>query len=283
MAVLAVASPIEIIRKNAKQRVNISVINSDTGLPIDATQLDLSVTDLADSELYSEDFFAVGNHRIVKPAGTTGQYYIEWGPAVAETGTPCDLLFNWHIVTTVGSEDVYTTQVAKIVSSSTLSLLPYLQTIIDKSVKAVNPDKDCYLGYTTDMLLQFIDGGLQLINSYQPYVVFSLETYPITLFREILLEASLYVGIISQLLFAVDQDVNAFSDQGQSFTINHQAPLSQFSNELARRLDTRIPAFKMHFVSTGSSLTQMGPAYRLQTVLTAAPSGSLFRNLYQSR
>jgi hypothetical protein len=130
------------------------------------------------------------------------------------------------------------------------------------------------------MLIQYLEGGLQMINKYQPSVFFTFETFPICQFRILLLEAALLVGAMSQTLFAIDTDVPSYNDQGQSFVINHQQPLASYLNDLARRLDQQIPSFKLHFVSGGSVLTQMGPNYRLQTVMTAAPSGSLFRNVF---
>jgi hypothetical protein len=286
MGILSVANPIEIIRKNSKQRVNISVVDSSTGNEEDATALTLQVTDLADTIMYSEDFFAAVTHRIIKPSGTIGQYYIVWGdggaaPAdpVGETDTPQDLLFNWSVIATTGSEEVNTTQVVKVVSASTLSLLPYFSLLIDKAVKLVDGSQQVFLGYTQAQLIQYLEGGLQTINQYQPYGFFTFETFPISQFRQILLESALLVGVMSQTLFAVDTDVPSYSDQGESFTINHQAPLAQFLNNLAQKLDKSIPAFKLHFVSTGTVKTEMGPSYRLQSVLSASPSGSLFRNL----
>jgi hypothetical protein len=159
-------------------------------------------------------------------------------------------------------------------------MLPQLRLAIDKARKLVNNEDGLFLGYTESQLFRFLMGGMQTINAYQPSIFFDPNTFPYDQFGSILVEAALMWGVISQTLFAVDTDVPSYSDQGQSFVINHQAPLANYLNSLSARLDRNIPLFKLHFINTGTVLTQMGPSFRLNMLLDAAPSGSLFRNVY---
>lgn len=385
------------IRKNAVGRVQVEVLD-ENGCPVDAASLVLSVLDGSDNPVYQEDFFQPfyppAQHRIVKVAGTTGTYYIDWGdqtyPATLQAvggvyptgfvggeklrlqidnevqtvtfqatdqtlldviarinsvfgplpsiGVPVafdsggQLLIRskktgrWAFVVvmvpgtdaavatalgiTLGSINMGTGHVGEssctylwlfdwsasygahsseikriiqtvyVLPGVVFQMVPQLRLIIDKVAKLVDPKSGCFLGYTDQQLLQYIIGGLQTINAYQPCVYFTLDNFPYQQFGSVLLEAALMWGVTSQTLFAVDTDVTSYSDQGASFVINHQGPLTQYLNGLSARLDRMIPQFKLHFVNLGSTVTEMGPNFRLNQLLQSAPSGSLFRNVF---
>lgn len=198
-----------------------------------------------------------------------------------ETTSSGSWLFEWAASDGAHpSEITRLVQTVHVIPGGLYRMLPEFRNLIDKARKLVNPRSDCFLGYTDQNLLMYLMGGLQAINSYQPSVFFTFENFPYQQFGIMLLEASLLYGATSQTLFAIDTDVPQYNDQGASFTINHQAPLSQYLNSLASRLDRAIPQFKLHFVNSGTTVTQVGPSYRLQTLLSAAPSGALFRNVF---
>ena len=383
------------IRRNAVGRVQIEVLDGN-GCPVDAASLVLQVLDGCDRPIYHEDFFETfyppAQHRIIKAAGTTGTYFIDWGdqlfpatlqgvggvyptgfvggeklrlqidnevanivfqvtdqtltdvvarinsvfgpvigvPVAFENGGQLLLkskktghwafvvvmvpgtdaavatalgvplgsinigtgymgessgsalwLFDWS-----ASDGAHSSEVKRIVQTVYIlpgvffQMIPQLRTIIDKVAKLVDPKSGCFLGYTDAQLFQYLLGGLQTINAYQPCIYFTLDNFPYQQFGSVLLEAALLWGVTSQTLFAIDTDVTGYSDQGASFVINHQAPLAQYLNNLASRLDRIIPQFKLHFVNLGSTVTEMGPSFRLNQLLDAAPSGSLFRNVF---
>lgn len=178
------------------------------------------------------------------------------------------------------SETIIVTQTVYIMPGSIYGLLPQLRLTIDKALKFVDPSQGSFLGYTDEQLLTYILGGIQTINSYQPSIFFTLDNFPYQQFGSMLIEAALLWGVCSQTLFSIDSDVTSYSDQGQSFVINHQGPLAAYLNSIGARLDRNVPLFKLHFVRTGSVYTQMGPNYRLQSLLSAAPNGALFRNVF---
>lgn len=190
-------------------------------------------------------------------------------------------LFDWAASDGVHSSEIkHIIQTVYVLPGVFFQMLPQLRIILDKAAKLVDPKSGCVLGYTDQQLLLALLGGLQTINAYQPAVYFTPDTFPYQQFGSVLIEAALLWGTTSQMFFAIDTDVTSYSDQGASFVINHQGPLTQYLNSLSARLDRIIPQFKLHFVNLGATVTQMGPNFRLNQVLQAAPSGALFRNVF---
>jgi hypothetical protein len=284
------ANPIELGITNKKTRVNITLLDDDENA-IDADELELTVLDMGGAVLYEDDINSPPpgqQTRIIKAPNSTGDYYIDWGdpnapqnqPNQSETSTPQDYCFVWTAVGGGGSEMITAVQVTKVVTPKTLRLIPYFRNLLDKAVKKAGPD--CFLGYTDSQLLMYLEGGLQTINAYQPYPCFrSLDQFP-ELYQQLLLEAGLIAGVISQQLFAVDTDIPNYSDQGNAFVITHQQQLASFLNQISQRLDKLIPQFKWHFVRSGSVHIEAGPNFRLAQVISAAPFGATFRNVFFS-
>lgn len=76
-------------------------------------------------------------------------------------------------------------------------------------------------------------------------------------------------------------DVATFnSDQGNVFVVDHQPKLSTILNTTWQRLSTMVPPMKRHYVQSGAVRVEAGPSFRFQTLLSAAPTGSLFRNAF---
>ena len=107
----------------------------------------------------------------------------------------------------------------------------------------------------------------------------SVEQFPYE-YVFVLLQCGLVAGVMSQNLFAVDTDMPNYSDQGNSFVIDHGTKLAAFLNQVTAQLDKMIPVMKLKFVRSGSLHIQAGPNYRMSTLLSAAPNGALFRNIY---
>lgn len=291
----SVASMIELARTNSIRRVDIELQDS-TGALVDIDDtlgsggepngtLDLEITDVGGMSIYKESYFpptmGVLEPRIKKAA--PGRYYIDLGKVPHETDNPQALLFNWHSRQNVTAEEVYRTQVVEIVSPRTLSILPSLRLLIDKTVKPNLPEKYCFIGYTDGMLIMFLKLGLSKINEYQPYPLWAkLDYFPIEAYSSILLRAALYQGITSQTLFSIDTDVPQFSDSGHSFVLQHATPLAAFLNTLRDELDKSVPAFKRHFINSGTISVEMRVDMAFSYMLSAAPYGSLFRNMFMA-
>jgi hypothetical protein len=180
------------------------------------------------------------------------------------------------------TEEVIICKNVKVISHRVCSLLSRLRLIIDKALKYIsqNPDSPCFLGYSDGQLLTYLEGGLQIINSYQPSGSFTIDNFPYQAYEFILIETSLIAGVMSQQLFAIDTDIPNWNDQGNTFVIQHQPQLATFLNALLGRLDKLIPMFKLNFVNSGALHIQAGPNFRLTQLINAAPSGALFRNMF---
>jgi hypothetical protein len=291
----SVANMIEIVRLDAKRRVDITVLDSNGSL-VDIEEaklpngdpkgeLELTVTDLNNTTIYEEAYYP----REIPPKtrikhGSTGAYYMTFGTEDDETENAGTILFNWHARINDTTEDMYRTQVVEIVHPRTLALLPKFRLLIDKVVKNVQPSQNCFLGYTDGMLICFLTLGLHMLNEYEPYPMWStLQEYPIEYHSDILLKAALYVGLISQTLFAIDTDVPSFSDQGHSFVLQHAAPLAAFIQNLRAELDKLIPIFKLKFVNSGTIGLEVRMNAAYYTLLTSAPTGSIFRSYWLSQ
>lgn len=291
----SVASMIELARTNSKRRVNIELRDAGGVLvDIDAStsaggdtqgELDLEVTDLGENIYFQESYWPKSGapsatERIVRQAA--GKYHIAWGTKDNETEVAQRLLFNWHSRQDEDTEDVYRTQVVEVVSPRVLSLLPSLRVMIDKTIKPNLPEQYCFLGYTDGMLLLFLRLGLSMISEAQPYPTWvSLETFPLEMFSNILIKSAIYQGITSQLLFSIDTDVPQYSDSGHSFVPQHAQPLAAYLSHLKQELDAAIPNFKRHFVASGTMSAEIRMDMAFSMLLASAPTGSLFRNLWQ--
>jgi hypothetical protein len=290
----SVASMFELARTNSIRRVDVQ-LHDVTGTAIDIDKsaspggdssgaLDLEVTDLGGNTIYQESYWPLcmtsTEKRIKHP--TTGKYYIDFGDRPQETAGIFPILFNWHSRQNTAAEDVYRTQVMELVSPRVLSLLPTLRLMIDKTVKPNLPEKYCFLGYTDGMLVAFLRLGLHMINEYQPYPTFSsLEHFPLETHSNVLIKSAMYQGIISQTLFAIDTDVPQFSDSGHSFVLQHATPLAAFVDKLKQELDKAIPQFKLQLVNSGTVSIEARMDMAFQMLLSTAPYGSLFRNMWQ--
>lgn len=281
------ANPLVLCLRNFRKRVQIEIYD-ESEAAVDATELDLQVQDMGEAVIMNDSYTSPppGGSRIEHPA--TGRYYIDWGdpnasantPNQTETATPGKYLFIWRVVGAAGTEEEQRNQTVEVVSAPLMDLIRELQSQLDKARKdvSVSPTDFCPLGYTEGMLLEYLRGGLSIINSYQPYPTWcSLETFD-RRFQQTLIDAAMVVGVNAQTLFAIDSDVEQWNNQGNAFVINHQPKLAAFSQALSQRLDKIIPIMKLHFVKVGSAKVEVGPGYRLAQLIQSAPSGALFRN-----
>ncbi len=289
----SVANMVELIRKDSLRRVNIELVDK-TGAPVDIDtsvdasgeprgELELVVTNVGGSPIYTEDYripAQVADPRIKRT--DTGKFYIKWGVSEYETDRPGTVVFNWHSRQDETAEDVYRSQVAEVVTVRTLSLLPVFRLLIDKVLKQNLPEELCFTGYTDGMLALWLKQGLHYINSFQPYPVWiSIDSFPIETHSDILIRSAMYVALTSQMLFAVDTDVPNYSDSGHSFVLQHQQPLAAYIANLQQELMQLIPSFKRQFVSSGTVSIEMRLDMAFAMMLSSAPNGTLFRNLWQ--
>ena len=283
---------IELVRENAIRNIDV-VIYDENGDPKDIVEevfasgtakgaLDLEITDISGNVVLSETYWPTTSPttRRIEKLGT-GRYALSFGSVSGETDSTGTYLANWHARIDENSEDMYRTQVIEVVSPKVLSLLPSFRLMLDKSLKMVDTSQLCMLGYTDGMMIAYLKQGLQMINAYEPYPLWnSLETFPIQQFADILIKAGTYTGLIGQSAFAIDTDVPSYADQGHSFVITHYQPLMQMLNVLKMELDQRVPNFKRRFLAAGSISVELRIDAAYSALLSSAPYGTLFRNMY---
>lgn len=285
------ANPLTLCLQNLKHRVTIKIFDdTEDQNPIDPVELDLSVQTLDGTVVYTDSYTTppVVGTRIVKTA--VGVYYLLWGdptapaniPTQTESATHQKYLFVWSIVNVLGGEEEQIVQTLEVIPAGLMEMIREFRDQIDKMVKRVDVSAEsfCPLGYTDGMLLEYLRGGMTLINAYQPYPTWcSLEQFPLC-FQQTLFDAALVVGVNAQALFAVDADLENYSDQGNALVINHQPKLMQFTTNMTQRLDKIIPMMKLHFVRSGSVKTEVGANFRLATLVQMSPNGATFRNVF---
>lgn len=284
------ANPLVLALQGFKRRVEIEVFSEGEGegedTYVDPSNIALQVQRIGSSDtsateiLYEDDLTAppVGGSRIERT--DTGRYHIVW--TSTDTATKGRYLFVWSVQGPSGTEEVQRVQTVEVISAFTMDRIRAFREQIDKMRKQVNvsPTDFCPLGYTDGQLLEYLRGGMTLINAYQPYPTWcSVDTFPDT-FRQTLFDAALVVGVNAQTLFAIDNDLDNWSSQGNSFVVLHQPKLAAFSQTLTARLDVLIPKMKLHFVRSGSAKVEVGPNTRLSTIVGMSPNGATFRNMY---
>jgi hypothetical protein len=245
-------------------------------------ELDLEITDLSGNIIYSETYWPapVPDTRRISRA-SVGRYGLTYGTEDGESDTVGTYLANWHLRQNTSAENVYATQILEVVSPRTLSILPTLRMMIDKTVKPCLPAENCFLGYTDSQLIMGMQLGLSLINSVQPYPMWSnIDAFDISKHGSILIKAAMYQLLTAQGIFAIDTDIPSFNDQGHSFVLVHFAGLEQVANRLKADLDKAIPAMKLHYVRNGSLGAEVSMSLAAYALYSSSPSGSLIRNWY---
>jgi len=212
-----------------------------------------------------------------------GEYFIETRPPTTVPVFKGDTYSNglqtvlWGARREADGEEEQAYQYLLVYPLAVARLFPRLRSQIDKAQK----DTGSTVGYTNSNLALYLQGGLEQINGFQPLTQLTFQTFPIPAFGQLLIDAATLVAMYSQGVFAIDTDMS-YSDQGFSFVIDHWSKISGFIGMLNSRLETRLHAFKLAYASMGSLHAEMGPNFRLTQLLTAAPSGSLFRGIFST-
>jgi hypothetical protein len=275
-------SNIKVVLQNTIEAVDLQVTdNSFT--PTAVTELKLSILDMGGNVVWSDDYFRADGTltKIIAQPNVFGSYYYPFGSVVGQTSSFGSYIFQWYVNTATAVVPTTIVQNVVVIPPILMYQLPYLRLMIDKSRKVVDPGHDVFLGYTDAQLIMFFESGMQIINGYQPEsAVFTTFNFPWNTYRHIALETALMAGVLSQQLFAIDTDIPNYTDQGVSLVIQHQPALAALLTQITARLDNAIPRMKLQFVSTGSIHINQGPNFKLGALISASPTGSLFRNLF---
>lgn len=300
MVMFVDSKPTEMVLLEDVGRLPIRVVATDSDgndVLVDATSLKFTLRTASREIIYADDFFnpptPPGVTRLVHPS--TGFYYFPIGDPTLfpltlnglpnmETSFVRKLYGTWRVIGPSGTEQVSQVMNVSIISERTACMMNALRQQIDKAVKTVNddPENPCFLGYTDSMLMEYLEKGLNTWNMYEPYPTFcTIDQFPL-IYEQGLIEAAMLVGIGAQNLFAIDTDIPNFSAQGAAFVIQHQPQLMAYLTHMAQRLDKLIPIAKLKLVQSGTLHTEISPNFRLQQLISAAPPGAIFRNMFVS-
>lgn len=195
------------------------------------------------------------------------------------TNCPGDAIFHWQVRAAKGLGSAQVIQVVKVASPHVFAILPYFRTEIDKALKQIDQNA-ARTGYTDAQLMGYLALAVTEINAYQPITNMTLENFPSRDFMMILIWTATLIALISQGLFAVDTDIE-YSDRGASFRMDHASKIQSYAQIVITRLEARMQAFKLQYAPIGTVKFEVGVSLRLAAMLEAAPSGSLFRGLFQ--
>lgn len=274
---------------NTMQPCDIQVTDAN-GDPQDASVVSLKILDMSGQVVATDNYYSppAGGTLIVKPPNSVGYYYYRFGDTSPNQPLNLNLtpgqpyVIQWYVQAQNAYVPNIVLQNVTTYGVGAAQNVPYLRLYIDKARKMVDPANNVFLGYTDAQLLMYTQEGISMINAAQPetQMALTLESFPYFPFRHVVNEAATVAAVMSQYLFAVDTDLPNYSDQGITFVISHAPQLATFLNTIMARLDKEIQAMKLQWVNTGSIHLVQGPNFRLATLMSAAPVGSLFRNVY---
>lgn len=292
MPSLSFTDPIEVVLLNSIEWIDFTFLD-DNGNPIEAQSVSLTIYDSSQAVYLTQTYPVIlpTTTRIQHP--TLGFYYFPFGQITpppgttnVENGATGVFYFNWSVqpfaTTTPTAEPINVVQTVIVITPKTSALLQQFRQQVDKSGKMIiqDPVNPLYLGYTEAQLLSYLAGGLSQINEMQPGVTWDrIDNFP-DIHGQLLIDSAMIVAIRSQELFAIDTDIPNYSDSSNVFVIQHQPQLSAFLAALWQHFEIRVHQMKLQYVMTGSLYLQAGPSFRLATLMNAAPSGALFRNLF---
>lgn len=274
----------EVCVQNETKKITIRVLDDDAQL-VAANNVELRIYSDSETVMVYDNFDdgygstpALPTH-IENPS--VGVYKFPFGDTSFDSSNSSEdaglYIARW-IVTDADDEERVETQSIRVIPLLQGHYMSELKERIDKAAKRIDDAAaaPCFVGYTDDMLVSFLEGGLSWINAFQPYPTWStIESFPETDWR-ILIEAAFFDALIAQEVFAVDTDIN-YSDQGNVFMIDHQAKLASIISASWQRLQYIVPLFKRKYVTSGALRVEYSGDQKFMTLVQSTPRGNLFR------
>lgn len=200
---------------------------------------------------------------------SVGGYYIDLTSNGADYG---DYQFVWAWQDTSTSQTLNGFQMVSSVPIQVIMVANYLRNQIDKLQKETQLAP---IGYNDEQLFMAIRGGLDNINRFPTQTSYTLVTYPWATDKQLLIDAATIVALQSQSIFSIDTDVNSYSMQGNSMSVDHFNKIQSFIGHLQSQLDKNMRYFKLSMITKGRGqvLIQRSSSYRAALSFSASPSG----------
>jgi hypothetical protein len=276
----------------SRRQINLDVLlpnNNRADIQVPSAGGELHFTLLRENnEIHRDDYYNGYTDTSGSPQPTrlvrqsNGRYYYPFGLNGVEQ-TECGLyqaIWDYRIANQFDYETEW--QLIRVIPTSSLELIEDLRLILDKALKYYNEKvpTPTRIGYSTGMLVKYLELGLAGINSQPPYPTWaSLELFP-KAYKSLLIKAALYWGVTSQLLYAIDTDITNYSDNGLSYVKQHAPQLAAYLASIKDDLKNDIPKFKMQFVAIGSVVMRNTISYRWDTLIQNAPNGATLRGFF---
>lgn len=206
----------------SRRQINLDVLlpnNNRADIQVPSVGGELHFTLLRENnEIHRDDYYngytdtsgASQPTRLVRQSN--GRYYYPFGLNGVEQ-TECGLyqaIWDYRVANQFDYQTEW--QLIRVIPTSSLELIEDLRLILDKALKYYN-DKvptPTRIGYSTGMLVKYLELGLAGINAQPPYPTWaSLEVFP-KAYKSLLIKAALYWGVTSQLLYAIDTDITNY-------------------------------------------------------------------------
>lgn len=199
---------------------------------------------------------------------SVGDYYIDLTSNGADYG---DYQFIWTWQDTSSSQTLNGFQMVSSVPIQVIMAANYLRNQLDKYQKETELAP---IGYNDEQLFMAIRGGLDNINRFPTQTSYTLVTYPWSTDKQLLIDAATIVALQSQSIFSIDTDVNSYSMQGNSMSVDHFNKIQSFISHLQSQLDKNMRYFKLSMITRnrGQVLIQRNANFRSQLAFTHSPS-----------
>lgn len=202
---------------------------------------------------------------------SVGNYYID---LISNGNDYGDYQFIWAWQDTSTSQTLNGFQMISSVPIQVIMISNYLKNQIDKVKKEINLAP---IGYNDEQLYMAIQGGLNNINRFPTQTNYTLTTYPYDTDKQLLIDAATVVALQSQSMFSIDTDMNSYSMQGNSMSVDHFSKLQSYASTLQTNLNRHLMHFKLkQLTSGGQIIIQRSVGLRQVMAWQASPSGTSF-------
>jgi len=271
---------LSILRSGQTEKLTFFVRDPATGILTDVvgtSKFDLiDISD--DSNEVTQNFGPAGLGVVTHPSTGVYQYNLN------ATTYPNEYLAALRCV--LSDEVIDRNIFVKSVPSRTFAYAAQLRLQVDKSRKSISdeiqnmdkptgePSIEFLFGYSDDILIYYLDRGIQLINGCcSPFTGFTVATFPFAQYGSILIDAATIAALESQGIFAIDTDIN-YSLGGNSLVIDHFTKLSTMIANILNRFNVMVVKFKQQYRARGTIVFQWQPGgVRAARTLQALPAG----------
>lgn len=175
------------------------------------------------------------------PDGDSFIYFYDLRPGLLEDN--CQFIALWQILQNSVSTKETQFQVIRSVTGQILNMSVQLRQLIDKFQK----QRGRVQAYEDSDLVEYLDRGLEVINTIHPFTNFQLSFIAGSQFTAFVLLASAWYGLNAQYLMEVDLGF-AFSGQTVTLDYDHAPMLAEAINRFKDFLDSNVSPAKVAFV-----------------------------------